>query len=100
MMTVEIGLTNTGLVTVTATTAITIKIPETYALFARNRTVVLGSIHRRNRTLRRLDLGLETSVDLVERSATPVTSISTLLVHIYSMWPKSKVKTILVVRTN
>jgi hypothetical protein len=77
-----------------ATTAIIAQIPETHALFARNQTIVPRSIHQRNKMLRRLDLGLGTSISLALRPGAPVTLISTLLVHTYSMWPESRAKTI------
>jgi hypothetical protein len=82
---------------VTAMTVITvrtIRISKTHASFIRNQTAVPRSIHRRNKTLKRPDLRLETLVNSVVKPVTPVTLISTLLVYTYSMWPKSKEKTI------
>ncbi len=84
----------TIIVAITIITVRTVRISETYALFVRNQVAIPRSIHRRNKTLKRHDLRLETLVDLVIRYVTPVTLISTLLVYTYSMWPKLKVKTI------
>jgi hypothetical protein len=81
-------------IAMTIITVRTIRMSETHALSVRNQIAVLRSIHRRNKTLKRHDLRLETLVDLVIRYATPVTLISTLLVYTYSIWPKLKVKTI------
>jgi hypothetical protein len=81
-------------VATTVITVRTVRMSETHALSARNQIIVPRSIHRRNKTLKRHDLRLETLVDLAIRCATPVTLISTLLVYTYSMWPKLKVKTI------
>ena len=89
--TIEIDFTNTNLV-VTATIAITVQIPETYALFVRNYTVDLRSIYRRNKRPKRLDSGLRTSINLILRPGTPVILIYTSRMHTYSMWPKSKAK--------
>jgi len=62
--TIEIDLTNTDLV-ITATTAITIRIPETYALFVRNHIIVYRSICRRNKRQKRLNLSLGTLADSI-----------------------------------
>jgi hypothetical protein len=79
IMAVEIDLTDTDLAT--AMTAILIQIPiqipEIHASFARNQTVVPGSICQRSKRQKRLDLGLKTSINLVLRPETPVTSIHT-----------------------
>jgi hypothetical protein len=72
----------------------TVRISETYALFIRNQIIVPRSIYRRNKTLKRHDLRLETLVDLIIRCVTPITLISTLLVYTYSIWLKLKVKII------
>ena len=92
--TIEIDFTDTDLV-ITATTAITVQIPETYALFVRNYTVDLGSIYRRNKRPKRLNSGLRTSINLILRPGTPVILIYTSRMHTYSMWPESKVKMII-----
>jgi hypothetical protein len=97
MITVEIDLTGTDrtattILVATVTTATTAPILEIHALFARNQIAVYGSIRQRNKRQKRLDLRLKTLVDL--EPATPVTSTNALLLPIYSMWPKSKVKTI------
>jgi hypothetical protein len=89
IITVEIDLTDMDLV-ITAMTAI----PEIHALFVRNHTADPRSIYQRNKRLKRLDLGLKTSIDLALRPETPMTSIHTSRVHTYNMWPKSKVKII------
>jgi hypothetical protein len=81
-------------VAMTIITVRTVRISETYALSVRNQITVPGSIHKRNKTLKRHDLRLETLVNSVIRYATPVTLISTLLVCTYSIWPKLKVKII------
>ena len=82
--TIEIDLTNTDLV-ITATTAITIRIPETYALFVRNHIVDPRSIYRRNKKPKRLDSGLRTSINLILRPGTPVILIHTSQMHTYSI---------------
>jgi len=89
--TIEIDLTNTDLV-ITATTAITIRIPETYALFVRNYTIDLRSIYRRNKRPKRLDSGLRTSINLILRPGTLIILIYTSQMYTYSMWPKLKAK--------
>ena len=81
--TVEIDLIM-GLIA-TALTTIIARIPEIHASFARNHIVVPRSIHRRNKTLKRLDLRLKTSVDSPTRPVDPVTSRNVLLVPIYSI---------------
>jgi len=43
---------------------------------------------------KRLDLELKTLIDLQIRLANPITSKNALLVLIYSIWPKSRAKTI------
>ena len=63
----------------------TIRISETYALFIRNQTAVPGSIYKRNKTLKRPDLRLETLINLVIKPVTPMTLISTLLVYTYNI---------------
>jgi hypothetical protein len=62
-----------------------IRISKTYTLFIRNQTTIPGSIYKRNKTLKRPDLRLETLIDLVVKPITLVTLISTLLVYIYSI---------------
>jgi hypothetical protein len=104
MIIIKIYLTAMDLVTVTAmipvVTAITVitirtvRISETHALFIRNQTAVPGSIYKRNKTLKRPNLRLETLIDSVVKPVTPVTLISTLLVYTYSIWPKLKEKII------
>jgi len=89
--TIEIDFTDTDLV-ITATTAITVRIPETYALFVRNHIVDPRSIYRRNKKPKRLDSGLRTSINLILRPGIPVILIYTSRMHTYSMWPKSKAK--------
>jgi len=89
--TIEIDFTNTNLV-VTATIAITVQIPETYALFVRNYTVDLRSIYRRNKRPKRLDSGLRTSINLILRPGTLIILIYTSQMYTYSMWPKLKAK--------
>ena len=83
----------------TATTAMIVQIPEIHALFAKSQIAVPGSIRRRNRKQKRLDLGLKTSVDLPTRPVDPVTLRNDFLVLIYSIWPNSRVKMI-IVKTN
>ncbi len=56
----------------------TIKISKTYALFTRNQIAVPKSIYKKNKTLKRHNLRLETLINLVIKYATPVTLISTL----------------------
>jgi hypothetical protein len=59
---------------VTAMTVITIRtirISKTHALFIRNQTAIPGSIYRRNKTLKRPDLRLETLVNSVIKPVTP-----------------------------
>ena len=80
------------------TTATTTRIVPSPASYARDPTAVPGSIRRRNRRQRRPDLGLKTSVSLILRSATPVTSISASIVPIYNTWPKLKANKIRVVK--
>ena len=94
----QINLTVTDPV-ITAITAIIIQIPEIYALFAKSQIAVLKSIRKRNRKQKRHDLGLKTSVNLLTRPVDPVTSKNALLALIYSIWPGSKVK-IIIVKTN
>ena len=89
--TIEIDLTDTDLV-ITATTAIIIQIPETYALFVRNYTIDLRSIYRRNKRPKRLDSGLRTSINLILRPGTLIILIYTSQMYTYSMWPKLKAK--------
>jgi hypothetical protein len=72
----------------------TIRISKTYTLFIRNQIAIPRSIHRRNKTLKRPDLRLETLVNSMVKPVTPVTLISTLLIYTYSIWPKSKEKMI------
>jgi hypothetical protein len=95
MIIIRIYLTAMDLVTVTAMilvitamtiiTVRTIRISKTYTLFIRNQTAVPRSIYKRNKTLKRPDLRLETLVNLVVKPVTPVTLISTLLVYTYSI---------------
>ena len=94
----QINLTVTDPV-ITAITAIIIQIPEIYALFAKSQIAVLKSIRKRNRKQKRLDLRLKTSVDSPTRPVDPVTLRNDFLVPIYSTWPNSRVK-IIIVRTN
>jgi hypothetical protein len=54
-------------------------------LYARKLITVHGNTQLRNRTLRRLDLRHETSIDLALRHATLATSKSVLLAYTYSM---------------
>jgi hypothetical protein len=84
---------------VTAMTAMIIWIPEIHASFIKSQIAVPGSIRRRNRKQKRLDLGLKTSVDSLIRPVDPVTLRNDFLVPIYSTWPNSRVKMI-IVRTN
>ena len=57
----------------------------TPVLYTRNPIAVYGSICRRNKRQKRLDLGLRTLIDLATRPATPVTSKNALLVLIYNI---------------
>jgi hypothetical protein len=69
------------------------------ASYARDPTAAPGSIYRRNKRLRRLDLRVETSINLDPE--TPATSINASVVLTYSILPKSKEKRIMrVVKTN
>ena len=54
-------------------------------LYARNPTAVYRSIYWRNKRQKRLDLRLGTLVGLVAKPATLITSINTLIEHIYSI---------------
>jgi hypothetical protein len=72
-------------------TILTIIDNETPILYARNPTAVYGSIRRRNKRQKRLDLGLRTLIDFIAKPATPATSTNALAEPIYSMWPKSRV---------
>jgi hypothetical protein len=70
-------------------------------LFARNLTAAPRSICRKNKTLKRLDLGLGTSVVLAITVIAPVTSIDALPLLTYNMWPGSRASlTMRLVRTN
>jgi hypothetical protein len=71
--------------TMTIITIRTIKISETYTLFIKNQTIIPRSIYKRNKTLKRPDLRLETLVNSVVKPVTPVTLISTLLVYTYNI---------------
>jgi hypothetical protein len=82
--TIEIDFTDIDLV-ITAITAITIQIPEAYALFVRNYIINPKSIHRRNKRPKRLDSGLRTSINLILKPGTPVILIHTLQMHTYSI---------------
>jgi hypothetical protein len=73
-------------------TAATVLEPETVTirlispvLYTRNLIAVHGNTHLRNKTLRRLDLRHETSIDLTLKHATPVTSKSVSVTYTYSM---------------
>ena len=66
----------------------------TPVLYTRNPTAVYRSIRRRNKRQKRPDLGLGTLIDLIAKPATPATSTNALAEPIYSMWPRSRVKTI------
>jgi hypothetical protein len=66
----------------------------TPVLYARNPTAVYKSIRRRNKRQKRPDLRLRTLIDLIVKPATPATSTNALAKPIYSMWPRSRVKTI------
>jgi hypothetical protein len=85
---------------VTAITAITARILETYALFARNQTAVYKSIPKRNKTRRRLVLKPEICTGSTLKLRNPGTLTNTLLVHTYNMWLKSRVKIVQVVKIN
>jgi hypothetical protein len=80
-------------------TAIIIWIPEIHASFIKSQIAIPRGIRRRNRKQKRLDLGLKTSVDSLIRPVDPVTLRNDFLVPIYSTWPNSRVK-IIIVRTN
>jgi hypothetical protein len=62
----------------------------TPVLYTRNPIAVYGSICRRNKRQKRLDLGLRTLIDSMAKPAIPATSTNALVEPIYSMWPKSK----------
>ena len=68
-------------------------------LYARNPTTVYRNIHQRNKRQKRLDLGPRTLIDLIAKPATLAISTNNFLVPIYSIQPKSRVKTVQV-RTN
>jgi hypothetical protein len=72
-------------IAITIITVRTVRISETYTLSIRNQITVPRSIYKRNKTLKRHDLRLETLVDLVIRYVTPVTLISILLVYTYNI---------------
>jgi hypothetical protein len=84
---------------VTAMTVMIIRIPEIHASFVKSQIAIPGSIRRRNRKQKRLDLGLKTLVDSPTRPVDPVTLRNDFLVPIYSTWPNSRVK-MMIVRTN
>jgi hypothetical protein len=68
-------------------------------LYIRNPNTAYRSIYRRNKRLRRLDLGIEISIS--SDPEIPVISINALVVLIYSILPKLKVKRIIkAIRTN
>jgi hypothetical protein len=68
-------------------------------LYVRDPNAAYGSIYRRNKRLRRLDLRVETSIDLDPEI--PATSINALVVLTYSILPNLKEKRIMrVVKTN
>jgi hypothetical protein len=68
-------------------------------LYIRNPNTAYRSIYQRNKKLRRLDLGIEISIN--SDSKIPITLINTLVVLIYNILPKPKVKKVIkVVRTN
>jgi hypothetical protein len=72
---------------------------RSHVLYTRNPNAAYRSIYRRNKRLRRLDLGIEISIGLDPE--TPATSINALVVLIYSILPKPKAKrAIKTVRTN
>ena len=91
--------TSISLVIATNSTTTIARILEIHASFARNQTADPTSIHKRNKALKKLDLRLKTSIDLQIKLAGPVTSRDDFLVHIYSIWPNSRVKTI-AIKTN
>ena len=79
----KIDLTSIDLAT--TITVILIRIPEIYALFARNYTIDPRSIHRRNKKLKRLDSILGTLISFLKRPKTLVILIDALLLYIYNI---------------
>jgi hypothetical protein len=63
----------------------TIRISKIYTLFIRNQITIPRSIYKRNKTLKRPNLGLKTLINLAVRLITPVTLISTLLIYTYNI---------------
>jgi hypothetical protein len=73
--------------------------PRSRVLYIRSLNTAYRSIYRRNKRLRRLDLEIEISISLDPEI--PITLINALVVLIYSILLKLKVKkAIKVVRTN
>jgi hypothetical protein len=73
--------------------------PRSRVLYARSPNTTHGSTYRRNKRLRRLDLGVEISIG--SDPEIPATSINALAVLMHSILPKPKAKRAMrVVRTN
>jgi hypothetical protein len=78
---------------------IAIIISRSRVLYARSPNIAYGSIYRRNKRLRRLDLGVE--IFISSDPEIPVTLINALVILIYSTLLKLKAKRVMrVVRTN
>ena len=72
---------------------------QNYILYIRNPNTAYRSIYRRNKRLRRLDLGIE--IFISSDSEILITLINTLVILIYSILLKLKIKRIIkVIRIN
>jgi hypothetical protein len=72
---------------------------RSYILYIRSPNTAYRSIYRKNKRLRRLDLGIEISIS--SDPEIPVTLINALVVLIYSILLKLKIKKVIrIIRTN
>jgi hypothetical protein len=86
-------------VIITLSPVIIIIMPRSRVLYIRSPNTAYGSIYRRNKRLRRLDLEIEISISSDPKI--PVTLINALVVFIYSILLKLKAKRVIrIVRTN
>jgi hypothetical protein len=73
--------------------------PRSYILYIRSPNTTYESIYQRNKRLRKLDLGIEISIN--SDSKIPATLINALVILIYSILPKLKAKRVIrVIRIN
>ena len=86
-------------VIITPSPVIIIIMPQSRVLYIRSPNTAYRNIYRRNKRLRRLDLGIEIFISLDPEI--PVTLINTLVILIYNILLKPKVKKVIrIVKTN